>query len=112
MTSVLYKAGVTVSDYQENSDKVLQARIQTLVETLKSLDELKDTVKKDIPMNMIEVVENGINPALLRKDQIQTLVDKNQKTNGRIQSLKLLKSELESQIEVNYPDLAPHLKGL
>jgi hypothetical protein len=42
-----------------------------------------------IPMNMVEIVDAGVNPDQIQKQQIQTLVDKNQKLNGRIRSLKV-----------------------
>ena len=75
---------------------------------------------------MIQVVDSGVNPDQIQKQQIQTLVDKNQKLNGRIQSLKvlfiirlsfnifikqLLKHELNAQIALNYPEIYKALSG-
>lgn len=35
------------------------------------------------------VVDGGVNPEVVQKQQLQTLVDKNQKTNGKLQSIKV-----------------------
>ena len=64
-------------------------------------------LQKNIP-NILQIIDDGINPDSYKRDQIQLFIDRNQKTKGRIESLSLFKQELKTQIEANYPDLAKY----
>ncbi|KAJ3326216.1 Mediator of RNA polymerase II transcription subunit 10 [Boothiomyces sp. JEL0866] len=112
ISNLLYKTGVTVSNFEENSNEVLHRRLNKIMDCLVDLNQLKEQIDIDVPLNILEVVESGVNPDLVRKDQIQTLVDKNQKTKGRLEALKMFKNDLTAQIELNYPELKPELEKL
>jgi hypothetical protein len=79
-----------------------QKRLQDLLHLLQQIKVETDFM---IPMNVLEMVDHGINPDLLRKEQLQTIVDKNQKTHGRLCSIQLFHDELEQQIRSHFPDL-------
>ncbi|KAJ3307098.1 hypothetical protein HDV03_002609 [Kappamyces sp. JEL0829] len=105
LTNEMYKSGVTIAFGRQTA--LLGERINRIVALLSDLDAKckSGEIEKEIPMNFIEVVDAGVNPDLVQRQQLQTLVDKNQKTNGRIQSLRLFKEELEAQMAVNYPEI-------
>jgi hypothetical protein len=105
LTNEMYKSGVTIAYNRQTP--LLGERINSIIEILSELDESckNGEITKEIPMNFVEVVDAGVNPDLVQKQQLQTLVDKNQKTNGRLQSLKFFRDELEAQIAANYPDI-------
>ncbi|KAJ3274889.1 Mediator of RNA polymerase II transcription subunit 10 [Terramyces sp. JEL0728] len=95
ISNLLYKTGVTVSNFEENSNEVLHKRLNKIMDCLVDLNQLKDHIDIDVPLNILEVVESGVNPDLVRKDQIQTLVDKNQKTKGRLEALRVFSINLD-----------------
>ncbi|KAJ3274900.1 Mediator of RNA polymerase II transcription subunit 10 [Terramyces sp. JEL0728] len=95
ISNLLYKTGVTVSNFEENSNEVLHKRLNKIMDCLVDLNQLKDQIDIDVPLNILEVVESGVNPDLVRKDQIQTLVDKNQKTKGRLEALRVFSINLD-----------------
>ncbi|KAI8923179.1 hypothetical protein BC831DRAFT_514423 [Entophlyctis helioformis] len=61
-----------------------------LTACLAGLDDLKHQASDvHIPMALLDVVEAGANPDLFLRDLVQTLTDKNQKSNGRVQSIRV-----------------------
>ncbi|KAL2913516.1 Mediator of RNA polymerase II transcription subunit 10 [Polyrhizophydium stewartii] len=100
----LLKLGMTVFDYQPESGEVLNRRINTLIQCLADLDDMKRDIDVSIPVSLLEIVDNGINPDLYTSDMVQALVDKNQKTNGRVESIKMLRDELWRELSRNFPD--------
>jgi hypothetical protein len=86
-----------------------QKRIQEMIQLLQEIKVENDFM---IPMNVLEMVDHGINPDVLRKEQLQTIVDKNQKTHGRLRSIQLFHDELEQQIRSCFPDLLPSRKSM
>ncbi|KAH6562245.1 hypothetical protein BASA50_001186 [Batrachochytrium salamandrivorans] len=105
----LLKISMTVYDFQPESGAVLNKRIGSLVGCLTDLDGMANSTDIQVPINLLEVVENGINPDQFTGDVVQTLLDKNQKTNGRIESIKILKDEMRAQLQRNYPALEKEL---
>ncbi|KAI8921793.1 transcription factor subunit Med10 of mediator complex-domain-containing protein [Entophlyctis helioformis] len=105
---VLLKMGMTVYDYQPESADVLGRRINKLTACLAGLDDLKHQASDvHIPMALLDVVEAGANPDLFLRDLVQTLTDKNQKSNGRVQSIRMLRQEMEAQVLRNYASRQP-----
>jgi hypothetical protein len=110
IVNMIFKAGVTLSDIKTDTNSILHERLQKVTLLLKELEEL-DYDDYLVPMNVIEYsilircVDNGMNPDLIKRDQLQTIIDKNQKTNGRLKSIKLFHDELRGQMRVHFPEL-------
>ncbi|KAI8803096.1 mediator complex, subunit Med10, partial [Cladochytrium replicatum] len=101
----LFNLAVTVYDFQPESTPVLQNRVTDFTKQLAELDRHKNDVNVRVPLSLIDYVDGGQNPDLHTKELVQTLVDKNQKSSGRIASIKMLSDELKSEVALNYPDL-------
>ncbi|KAJ3216087.1 Mediator of RNA polymerase II transcription subunit 10 [Dinochytrium kinnereticum] len=87
--NLLFRVGVTVFDFQPGSAPVLYRRINDLASQMEELDSMKDQMSSTrVPFNLLDYIEDGNNPDIYTKDMIQMLIDKNQKTNGRIQMMK------------------------
>jgi hypothetical protein len=97
LVHLILKTGMSIDSTQ------LPTRINEIVQSLSQLE--SDPTDFSIPLNVLECVDNGINPDLILKQQLQTIVDKNQKTKGRILSLELLKDEITNQMKLHFPDL-------
>ncbi|KAJ3076035.1 RNA polymerase II mediator complex subunit [Podochytrium sp. JEL0797] len=115
----LFKISATTFDYQPDSAPVLHKRINRLTTNLQDVDSAAQQVHMNVPMSAIELsqlshvssydgyrcIESGGNPDTYTKDMTQVLVDKNQKTNGIITSVKNLHDQLAEEIRKNYPEL-------
>ncbi|KAJ3316318.1 Mediator of RNA polymerase II transcription subunit 10 [Blyttiomyces sp. JEL0837] len=104
----LFKMGVTVANFQAESGAVLHRRIDEYTSQLADLDSLKDNLDVRVPLEVIDTIESGKNPDQYTRDLMQMLVDKNQKANGRIQTMENFFKELNSELSRNYPELAQH----
>ncbi len=93
---LLLKTGISIDSPQL---PLLMNEIITQLQLLET-----NTIPIDIPISLLECIDQGLNPDLLLKQQLQTIVDKNQKTHGRLLSIKLLHDELSSLAKSSYPD--------
>ena len=102
--NTVFKAGITYTDHRPESQTILKDRITSIIAHMQDLDQLPFQ-DFPIPLNVIECVDAGVNPDLLRKDQVQLIVDKNQKTTGRLKSIAMFRDELQLQMSAHFPDL-------
>ncbi|KAJ3111768.1 Mediator of RNA polymerase II transcription subunit 10 [Phlyctochytrium bullatum] len=106
LVNLLFRTGVTVYDFQPGGAPILHRRINDIATNMAELDKLKDKLEDiQIPLNLVDFIEDGHNPDIYTKDLVQALVDKNQKTNGRIQMMKQFRNDLEREILTNFPEL-------
>ncbi|KAI8853741.1 mediator complex, subunit Med10 [Chytridium lagenaria] len=111
--NLLFRIGVTVYDFQPGSGPILHRRINDLAAQMEDLEKIKNQLNDiRVPFNLISHIEEGHNPDIYTKDLIQHLVDRNQKTNGRIQTMKQFRSDLEREILANFPDLHDTIASL
>ncbi|KAJ3235073.1 Mediator of RNA polymerase II transcription subunit 10 [Chytriomyces hyalinus] len=103
--STLQKISLTTFDYQTDSVPVLHKRINQLTGHLAEVGRVVQKVDTNIPFNVVEFIEQGGNPDTYTRDATQVLVDKNQKTNGRIKAVSQLHDALLEELRKNYPDL-------
>lgn len=100
---VLLKLAYTVHHFEDQDVlyKHLNRLASLLAETGNLLTDETNSNLLDIqiPSQIIDLVDNGMNPDLFIKDLLHSLMIRNQHTNGRIQSIKLLKDELEAILD-------------
>ncbi|KAI9206284.1 transcription factor subunit Med10 of mediator complex-domain-containing protein [Polychytrium aggregatum] len=101
----LLKLGITVSDFQVDSNPVLISRLNEVVSNLGELNSLKDSIDMQIPIALLECIEDGNNPDLYSRNIVQDVVSKNQRTHGKVQMLETFHSALETEIQHNFPEL-------
>ncbi|KAJ3102132.1 Mediator of RNA polymerase II transcription subunit 10 [Phlyctochytrium planicorne] len=102
----LFRIGVTVYDFQPGSAPILHRRINDLASQMVALDAAKEDLNDvRVPFSLIDFIEEGKNPDIYTKDLIQLLIDKNQKTNGRIQTMKMFRNDLERELLSTFPDV-------
>lgn len=95
--NTLFKAAQTTIDYStsEHHQKLLTQRLEKVVDILAELDKLADHVDLNIPVSHINTINQGNSPLEILNESQKVLIDRNQKTNGRIKSMKLLKDEVK-----------------
>lgn len=60
-----------------------------MIMRLQELEGMKGSIDTTVPYDIICAVEGDANPDIFTGKLLQVLVDKNQKTNGRIQAIKV-----------------------
>ncbi|KAJ3221400.1 hypothetical protein HK099_003547 [Clydaea vesicula] len=98
-----YKLSLTIHDFQ--SSAVLHERVNNLIIELRNLDNLKNLSNLKIPPQLIEYIHNNKNPDIYSKQLFQSLADKNQKTSGRINAIKVYIGLLLPVVQVNDVEL-------
>ncbi|KAI8614915.1 mediator complex, subunit Med10 [Chytriomyces sp. MP71] len=101
----LQKTAQTAFDFQADSGPVVHKRINKLTNTLKDMTDASKRVDTNIPIHVIDFIEAGGNPNAYVKDATQVLVDRNQKTHGRIKAIHNLHNALLEEVRKTYPDL-------
>ncbi|KAJ3204329.1 Mediator of RNA polymerase II transcription subunit 10 [Entophlyctis luteolus] len=101
----LFKISVTTFDFQEESGPVLTKRINRLTGHLKDVETASQAVNTHVPLKAIDFIDQGGNPDLFTKEMGQLLVDKNQKSNGMVVSMKNFNDRLREEVRRNYPEL-------
>ncbi|KAJ3417033.1 hypothetical protein HDV05_007515 [Chytridiales sp. JEL 0842] len=105
LLDTLFKISLTVADFQPDSNAILQKRINRVASQLSDLNSLKETLDLKVPMNVLDYIDDGKNPDLYTKELVQLLVDKNQKTKGRVDAIQTLRNDLGKELRRNYPEL-------
>lgn len=100
----LYRLGVSLHDFQ--SLPIVHQRVNQYISNLAMLADKAGQVEQEaIPGALIHTISTS-NPELYTKELVQTLIDKNQKTAGKISTLEMFSADLEKQVAVNYPEIA------
>ncbi|KAJ3130290.1 hypothetical protein HK098_004337 [Nowakowskiella sp. JEL0407] len=112
ISDTLYRLSITLLDFQPESSNVVLSRVDDYVRQLADLSAANEKVDVQFPAGLLEAIDEGKNPDLYMQHLIETLNDKNQKTNGRIESIKGLRDELRKEIEMNFKnDVAVYEKA-
>ncbi|KAI9092709.1 transcription factor subunit Med10 of mediator complex-domain-containing protein [Phlyctochytrium arcticum] len=106
-TDFLLRFGTEVHDYAGDDPDVVWNQLDAMTERLAELDVLKDNIPGDlqIPMAVLEHIDEGGNPDVFMKDWLQTLVDKNQDMKGKFDAYQDFESEIEDQLRNNFPEI-------
>jgi len=103
--------GITVNDFQSNSQAVLNQKVNTLVTGLKEIDQLKRSVGGIvIPVEVFNYIDQGQNPSLYTKNTLERALAKNEQVKGKIEVYSQFRQELQSQLGLIYPDLIAEYK--
>lgn len=103
--------GITVNDFQSNSQAVLNQKVNTLVTGLKEIDQLKRSVGSIvIPVEVFNYIDQGQNPSLYTKNTLERALAKNEQVKGKIEVYSQFRQELQSQLGLIYPDLIAEYK--
>jgi len=103
--------GITVNDFQSNSQAVLNQKVNTLVTGLKEIDQLKRSVGNIvIPVEVFNYIDQGQNPSLYTKNTLERALAKNEQVKGKIEVYSQFRQELQSQLGLIYPDLIAEYK--
>ncbi|KAK4270689.1 hypothetical protein QN277_019467 [Acacia crassicarpa] len=101
---LIHQLYLTVSTYNPAFQMPLLQRINGLVLELDNMIKLAEKCNIQVPMEVVNLIDDGKNPDEFTKDVIMNCVAKNQITKGKSDALKSLRKHLLEELEQNFPD--------
>jgi len=97
--------GILVSDFQPQSQQVLNQKLQNMISNMQEIDKLRGPVQEvHVPLEVFSYIDGGKNPQLYTKDCMEKAMAKNEQVNGRIQNLKAFNADLQAELAMAFPD--------
>ncbi|GAA5822003.1 hypothetical protein JCM11251_004820 [Rhodosporidiobolus azoricus] len=125
LLQTMLELGICASDVQESALEsspngvasgapggLIGRKVTQTIEHLQRLDAQKDLVADvNIPLEVVNLVDQGKNPHLHTKNFIERLSGENMYTNGILSAVSDYRDLLRSQLGDAFPDLGEHLGG-
>ncbi|KAJ1935714.1 RNA polymerase II mediator complex subunit [Linderina pennispora] len=100
----LSQISVSVSNYESADEQVLQQRVENLVRSYSEMHAMKESLDANIPMEVLNFIEDGRNPDEFTRNFTERVAAENQFTNGKISALSNFKQEFEAQLKESFPE--------
>ncbi|KAG5001795.1 hypothetical protein JHK87_022867 [Glycine soja] len=101
---LIHQLYLTVSTFNAAFQMPLLQRINGLVAELDNMVKLAEKCNIQVPMEVVNLIDDGKNPDEFTKDVINSCIVKNQITKGKTDALKSLRKHLLEELEHNFPD--------
>ncbi|XP_018336790.1 mediator of RNA polymerase II transcription subunit 10-like isoform X1 [Agrilus planipennis] len=96
---------IIVSDFQPQSQTVLNQKLQSLVHGLQEVDKLKSQVQDvHVPLEVFDYIDQGRNPQLYTKDCIEKALTKNEQVKGKIDAYRKFKANMLLELTRIFPN--------
>eukprot|EP01116_Phalansterium_solitarium_P010789 TRINITY_DN26087_c0_g1_i1.p2 TRINITY_DN26087_c0_g1~~TRINITY_DN26087_c0_g1_i1.p2 ORF type:complete len:122 (-),score=46.74 TRINITY_DN26087_c0_g1_i1:226-591(-) len=99
LLETIRKTIVVVEDFQPESQPVLNANLNRMVEQLQQLEDKKQLHDVDIPLDIFDFVDRGRNPDLFTKQSAELVMQRSQATKGKVDALQAFKDALETELK-------------
>ncbi|RDX63158.1 Mediator of RNA polymerase II transcription subunit 10b, partial [Mucuna pruriens] len=100
---LIHQLYLTVSTFNAAFQTPLLQRINALVAELDSMVKFAEKCNIQVPMEVVNLIDDGKNPDEFTKDVINNCIAKNQMTKGKTDALKSLRKHLLEELEQNFP---------
>ncbi|KAG0453207.1 hypothetical protein HPP92_025871 [Vanilla planifolia] len=101
---ILHQLYLTVSSFNVASQLPLLQRLNALVAELQAMQKLAENCNIQVPMEIVNLIDDGKNPDEFTKDVINSCIAKNQITKGKTDAFKSLRKHLLEELEQAFPD--------
>lgn len=101
---LLHQLYLTVSSFNASSQLPLLQRLNTLVLELDNMVKLSEKCNIQVPMEVLNLIDDGKNPDEFTRDVINSCIAKNQITKGKTDAFKGLRKHLLEELEQTFPD--------
>ncbi|XP_078428085.1 mediator of RNA polymerase II transcription subunit 10b-like [Wolffia australiana] len=101
---LLHQLHLTVSSFNAVSQLPLLQRLNALVAEFDTMQKLAGNCNFQIPMEVINLIDDGKNPDEFTKDVFNSCIAKNQITKGKTDAFKMLRKYLLEDLEQAFPD--------
>ncbi|KAL8495240.1 hypothetical protein ACS0TY_019409 [Phlomoides rotata] len=101
---ILHQLYLTVSSYNVAAQIPLLQRMNNLVLELDNMTRLAEKCNIQVPMEVLNLIDDGKNPDEFTQDMLNNCIAKNQITKGKTDSFKSLRKHLLEELEQTFPD--------
>uniref|UniRef100_A0A1D1YP70 Mediator of RNA polymerase II transcription subunit 10 n=1 Tax=Anthurium amnicola TaxID=1678845 RepID=A0A1D1YP70_9ARAE len=101
---LLHQLHLTVSSFNVASQLPLLQRLNALVAELDAMQKLGDNCNIQVPMEVVNLIDDGKNPDEFTRDVINSCITRNQVTKGKTDAFKSLRKHLLEELEQSFPD--------
>ncbi|XP_050901104.1 mediator of RNA polymerase II transcription subunit 10b [Lathyrus oleraceus] len=102
--ALIHQLTLTVSNYDDAMQMSLFQRINGLVAELDNMVKLAENCNIEVPMEVVNLIDDGKNPDLFTRHVINNCITKNQITKGKTDAFKDFRKHLFEELEQNFPD--------
>ncbi|KAJ9706344.1 hypothetical protein PVL29_001724 [Vitis rotundifolia] len=101
---LLHQLYLTISSFNVASQLPLLQRLNALVSELDNMTKLSEKCNIQVPMEVLNLIDEGKNPDEFTRDVLNSCIAKNQITKGKTDSFKGLRRHLLEELEQAFPD--------
>ncbi|XP_042513602.1 mediator of RNA polymerase II transcription subunit 10b-like [Macadamia integrifolia] len=101
---LLHQLHLTVSSFSVASQLPLLQRLNALVSELDTMQRLAENCNIQVPMEVVNLIDDGKNPDEFTRDIINSCISRNQITKGKTDAFKALRKNLLEELEQAFPD--------
>ncbi|CAH9068728.1 unnamed protein product [Cuscuta europaea] len=101
---MLHQLYLTVSSFNVASQLPFLQRMNALVLELDNMTKLAEKCDIQVPMEVLDLIDNGRNPDEFTRDVLNSCIAKNQITKGKTDAFKGLRKHLLDELEEAFPD--------
>ncbi|KAG6781230.1 hypothetical protein POTOM_014121 [Populus tomentosa] len=100
----LHQLYLTVSSFNTASQLPLLQRLNGLVTELDNMVKLSERCNIQVPMEVLNLIDDGKNPDEFTRGVINSCITKNQVTKGKTDAFKSVRKHLLEELEQTFPD--------
>eukprot|EP01132_Coremiostelium_polycephalum_P000846 gene846-1055_t len=101
----LRRSIIVVEEFQSQSQQLLFDKLNKIIGLYERIENQKHHYNNiEIPFEIFRVIDQSKNPDLFVKESLQNCLSANEKTKGKIESIKGFKNELDKHIASAFPD--------
>ncbi|KAB5564663.1 hypothetical protein DKX38_004717 [Salix brachista] len=101
---LIHQLYLTVSSFNTASQLPLLQRLNGLVTELDNMVELSEKCNIQVPMEVLNLIDDGKNPDEFTRGVLNSCITKNQVTKGKTDAFKSLRKHLLEELEQTFPD--------
>lgn len=101
---LLHQLHLTVSSFNIASQLPLLHRLNAVVSELDTMQRLAENCNIQIPLEVVNLIDDGKNPDEFTRDVINSCIARNQITKGKTDAFKSLRKHLLEELEQTFPD--------
>jgi len=104
LAETLRQSVIVIEEFQQESQPILNSKINKIIEQLKELDSLKGELDDvEIPFEVLSFIDEGKNPDLFTYASLQTFFQKTQDSQGKLDAFQLFKELLQDELQKEIP---------
>ncbi|EOA38551.1 hypothetical protein CARUB_v10010356mg [Capsella rubella] len=102
--TLVHQLQLTLTSFTPASQLHLLQRLNLLVSELDNMDKLSEKCNFQVPMEVLNLIDDGKNPDDFMKEALNSCIARNQVTKGKTDAFKDLRKHILEELEQTFPD--------